>query len=1074
MCSPVTLWTGCNLITPLDLLKCVGAAPPFGSAARPTHYALLLEVLRDVLPSLGLLQTTTASKPAAVAAAGNTDAETSTAVAVSILNGAATLVEGACESHALAAAASASASASLEEGGSAAVHLANLAAALAICIQLFSTPRFNMLLKIGAHRSRPTFAKLEAAWHTFQQQEGKDKQLPVTLATQLDLRQGIAALAYNTKSTTTTTTIASNTSTSTSTNGVAAPDASGDAKGRGSGTASAAATDTGGPAVHVGNRAHSTALEVLAMIEATRCHTPTHVRAKQWCFCADWDNIPLSEMLSTMWLVGLNELAACATRYAASSKSTPSTASAAAAATGAAAQPPPPSRLAASLSLPASPHSAAATATTPAPTFSSSSAAARWLYFLCIRVPALARAFCSLKPGTYGSAETRSQHTTAAVTEVRNQAGAVLTQLQKVLGCDMVVELECGSVANELLPLRESPSKLRLLTSAECGRVVAGLAIGDDPSSVNWRQVSAAIDGIFKSDGMVTRVFEGLYAWDKLRDFLAALRRITATADALPASSMESLAAYSNSLLLCRFLERRYSVSPAKAYWACTCSSAAKDLVDKLIEIAFAVGSGDDGAGNAGSSALKSIVCADGPGVALLEGAGVYLGSQLVAAQAAGAIMPEQYQHGAQQLASQLPTVMLEVVEWLAHNLHAGISDDPNHASGKAGLAALAEMVSALKQQNYGGEGAAAAATADTAAELAEVTFAVVESIAKPALQQCSENLDDVHTAMLLGIDSGAAADGNKGDAPMAAASLAGRATGLLDEDAEDGDASGAASVADLLRACSSSLTVNAVGALVGLARDGGTELFVRAATDELLSGVRFESMCKTADIAAIVAILVDDGTLASLRPVFSDILPSACHAITATSHGVALASFTVRLVASLISVASDATDAADTAGPPAKRQKNGGKGGGSTVATAAAAAADASGNGAMEDGASAWSNLKQPVAEIAMLTTLSCDLLNNGPSPAVAFPVALAGQAARFGPSGMLPSSVVGDALRTPQRALARAFRLFDKTECAAPFFDLTADTSAEDAAALCRMRPLPASVAKTLPFIPSLSDAW
>ena len=59
--------------------------------------------------------------------------------------------------------------------------------------------------------------------------------------------------------------------------------------------------------------------------------------------------------------------------------------------------------------------------------------------------------------------------------------------------------------------------------------------------------------------------------------------------------------------------------------------------------------------------------------------------------------------HGGQRLAAQLPTVALEVAEWLAHNLHAGVGADPTKASGIAGLTVLAEMVSALKHGSGGG-----------------------------------------------------------------------------------------------------------------------------------------------------------------------------------------------------------------------------------------------------------------------------------------------------------------------------------------------------------------------------------
>ena len=373
-----TKTAGCSLITPLDLLRCVGVAPPFGSAAHPAHYALLLELFRDVLPSVGLIKTASRGgiQPP-------TTSETSTAVASAMLSGAAALVEGACESHRLAVAAAGggggAAAAGAEgtgSGSSAAVHVANLAAALSICKQLFSTPRFCMLLKIGARHTPSTLAKLRAAWAAFGQQEGQSQQLSATLATQLDLSQAVAALAGN--SDTAAAYVGGE-------NGSTAADAAAAASTAAAGGSSGATNDGdgAGPAAIDGaadGTSSATALNVLAMIEATRCHTPTQIRAKQWCYCADWDRVPLSEMLSTLWLLGLNELAQCATTQP-SSSSTPASGPSAA-------------------SLPSSPSTL------------------RWLNFLCIRVPALARAVCDLKPSAYGHVDHRKQQVTEALAQV--------------------------------------------------------------------------------------------------------------------------------------------------------------------------------------------------------------------------------------------------------------------------------------------------------------------------------------------------------------------------------------------------------------------------------------------------------------------------------------------------------------------------------------------------------------------------------------------------------------------------------------------------------------------------------
>ena len=633
--------------------------------------------------------------------------------------------------------------------------------------------------------------------------------------------------------------------------------------------------------------------------------------------------------------------------------------------------------------------------------------------------------------------------------------------LTKTIDCDMVVELECGCVVNGLLPLRESPSKLRLFTFTECNSLMAKLTIGDDPNSVNWQHLVDAMRSLLESADLNGRVFEGLYAWDKLEEFHAALRAIASTAISLPVSSLESLAAYSDALILCQFLERQYNLAPVQTDWACECSAAAKDLVDKLLESAF---SADSAAAAEDAPALRDIVCADGPGVALLEGAGVYFGSQLVAAQAVGAVTPEQYVTGGQRLAAQLPTVALEVAEWLAHSLHAGVGADPTQASGIAGLTVLAEMVSASKQgsgSSGAAEGGNSQGTSDASAQLAKLTLAVLEGIATPALQRCSNHLAEGHSTTLFGSSA------------SASAAIEGRersSSGAMDgENVENANSS----ISAQLRASVALLTIDTVGALVRIAQDCGVELFVRAAVDELVSGVNFEAMCKIADIAAVVAISVDGGQLNTIRPVFSDVLPSACQSITQASHGVALASLAIRLVAALLSVAAAADGVSDDtvdSEPPKKRQRKGTKPGSSSRADDADTDGDGDGDSNV---AAEWCSLEQPAAEIGMLTTLMCDLLNNGPSPALAFPVALAKQAGKCGPRGILPGSLVGTSLRASQKALAFAFRLYNKTEYAAPFFDLTASASAEDAAALYRMRPLPLLVVKPLPFIPSLSEA-
>jgi hypothetical protein len=996
------------MIQPLDVLKVVGADPLFGNAGHPTHYALFLELLSDVLPSLGMAQTA----PAVAGTAGSEDGNAATAAA--ILAGTAALLECAGESCQPVVSSDGAGPAAMLPAASSSTGSANIAVTLKICNHLLTAPRFRMLLTVGGYHDPPLLDRLTKAWSSFAADRpaivaaaAAVSSSPVpsevsgtgtpTSGAELDLGPAIAGLTINATHHT-----PSPGSTSPPDQTVSASDD----------------RPTPIPTPHTLLTPTSTGVHTMALIETSRCYTPVQTRAKQWRCCKDWDNLTLSAMLHALWTVGLKELEQSET-----------------------------------------------------PTQRT-----RWLYFLCIRAPALVRAVCAEQPDTSTMDQRIVLATTAlAMTQQQlRESGPVLAALNTKLECDLVDELKWGCIANGLLDPQETATSKQGLMSAAHFKATLDELTFVDPNRIDWQQFDATLDRLLTSD--VSRVCEGMYAWDMLLQMHHTLHALSTAAVAEAASSLETLAAYNKAQIICRYLEAEYMI-PLQgdgAQMEDSEGTASKNLADKLIEMAFSdssvLPSRQEPPTLEPNVLQKQVMVGAEQGVGLLWGVGKYVGAQLVAAAASDAVTRVQYQVGVRLLVLQLPTIVLEAVAWLCNALHAsgGAGADPSTASGTAGLKVLSELVSSTRSVGGTVDLSSAATTAGggpddvTTERLAGLMCRTVTLIACSTLVRCSNALDDGYRHLVDAADIGGGGGGGAG------------AGGRIAQ---------CGTVSDHLRG-GAVLTRHSAHALVVIGQACGMEMFVRMAVDELFAASSLDMMCWVAEVTAAITIVIGDDLLAKIRPVFADILPSACRAITNASQGVALAALTVRLIVALLAVTpvaavgdagDDDTDAVvEKEAPPRKRQRK---------ATAKEEAsprreptktrqqhAKNSEICSICDPIMTWTDLVQPVAEFGMLATLMIDLLNGELSPALAFPIALAEQAAaHVGPEGLFPGAVVGEQLRGYKRTLACAFRVYGRGEAAIPFFDLTTDAGAEDAAGVFRLRKLPPSALKHFPFIPS-----
>jgi hypothetical protein len=592
---------------------------------------------------------------------------------------------------------------------------------------------------------------------------------------------------------------------------------------------------------------------------------------------------------------------------------------------------------------------------------------------------------------------------------------------------------------------------------------------------------------------------------------------------------MESVGCWNGCRLLGRHLETEYSLPPIQAGWAQQQllddggSEAADGLLAELMKEAFGDTSIPTPVPTPSPSVLCTIVATEKGvlGVAALVGGGRYFAAQLQAAQAAGAVRADQYRIGVKLLALQLPAVAVDAVDWLARGLlfnsGAGTGTGAKNAEADAAaggdavelarITVLAEFALAAHDLGAGFELEPAASMAARAESgegdevgvppqeeeeqspqnrLAGLTYRVVRSLAASTLRRGEAALSEGRRSALQQTLFLTPPPSQPHSRPHDGRTCSRRRRGLRHRFGESGGGGdggesepGACGMAALKG--TGLVTVGGAASMVEALRTCGVEWFVRAAVQQMREHSSLEPMLWIAQVSA-VAVTSSARSIhrSGMANVFTEVLPQACLAIADTggaAQGVALAALVVRVAAVMLdeSKASAALEHQHPGGEGVVA--TGGEGGGARRKRRRTAAAVAvkveDGEGSLPTHAAATTCV-WPADELGALATLMTAVLRRPPTPALAFPVALLGQAQQqLGPEGLFPVRIVGGAFRGPRLALARALRLYGKADGAVTLFDLTDPDCANEASLFYQMSVVPPAMQRPLPFIPAATAA-
>eukprot|EP00039_Didymoeca_costata_P029109 m.23300 g.23300 ORF g.23300 m.23300 type:complete len:928 (+) comp7487_c0_seq1:63-2846(+) len=264
-------------------------------------------------------------------------------------------------------------------------------------------------------------------------------------------------------------------------------------------------------------------LTTLAFVEAARTMDSPNKRVGLWAKLMRDMNVPLAEVLHTLWTIGLTEL----------------------------------------LTVPEAERM-------------------KWACFVSIRVPALVGGICEALGEVYSTIEDRSVHASRALRLIKERAVRLLVQAGELLNCNMESELKSACVELQLMTLQEAPSEQKLLRHAECTEALDKIKI--DEENVDWSLLCKNVEDLQK--GNFQRLFEGLNAWGSLPSFHQALTVICGKAVAATPSSLEIVKCYSMCRILTRYIEVKFAIKSTRAEWAQDCPNLelAKQIMKSIQE----------------------------------------------------------------------------------------------------------------------------------------------------------------------------------------------------------------------------------------------------------------------------------------------------------------------------------------------------------------------------------------------------------------------------------------------------------------------------------------------------------
>lgn len=600
-------------------------------------------------------------------------------------------------------------------------------------------------------------------------------------------------------------------------------------------------------------------------------------------------------------------------------------------------------------------------------------ATVRWSHFLCVQVPLLASSIATEALGMEPSKI--HQLTELALSRLEIESKPLLKRGGEVLGCNMHEELTTGCVKQQLLPLQQSPSQQHLMTLDDCIAQVRRLEHGG--AETDWTAVNEGIEEVLKLN--MVRLCEGLYAHNQLIEFHHGLLAVCSAAKR--SSDANAASSFNSCQVLARYLELEYLLPLRRAEWAQ--GNVDEGLAGEILHEAFHDVSGPRPAPTPGISPLCTTAAQRGVGS--LAGIGRWIGAQLVAAESAGFCTPEQFSYGLRQIENQLPAVALDTVDWLTHGLPSDVVQDDVDAQVRLKILVEFRMAAHGLADGFDLE----AEDCQPQNRLAVLLQSVLEACCTPVFNRSLGSLS-LHPRVRLenlpvGIRPGVARARAAGPDTRAELESIGEKAILA------------------LRGSNRRLNPEAVHDMIRAAQTCGIGWFAQAAAEEITTSHRIDYVVLVAEVTAVVVVLADGPRLPqSARHLFSKVLSWSCRRMSTCAQAVGLARLVLQLIAIMIESLSRSSTA--TTEPdidplrPAKRRR---------------------------------SELSDPAVELNLLLEVMLTVLDEEPSPALAFPLSLAEQAAAlFGPAGMLPHAAVGDELRDLRMQIAMKLRLFGKLE--------------------------------------------